>query len=520
MVRRRQIGIILSATGIVLQGAAVSAEAQAPPPREVMVDTSRPFAPGATEERTDTPSVFVWDSYQAGVAAGWHYRFSPDASAVFSLSDRLETDRIRVQCSLQDRSCDIRMPDGRSIRVAVARGRPLPRSGGAPADGAKVAQAYADWVLSQLPPAQPAPATPARAAEATPAPPPPATAPPAAGGTVPRPPARAAPDPAIADLQRALAARGFDPGPIDGRMGRRTRAAIEQAERAEGLPPTGWPSPALLERLNRPPPATPQPDKALDSQPAAAAGAEAASASKGWPHDCSVSAGYTPRYFDNASLEDRSGKTQIFLSCGVTPIPGLNLRATAIFYPRPDQQQPWDPDIVYSIAYQITGDLSLEYGNYTGNRWPWHRDRDATGSVLGGSLRLNYKLPVPTDLFGELKPGESPPLDCSASVGVAPRYFDNASLEDKSGKTQLFLSCGYTGIPRLTLRGTAIFYPIASQQQPWDPDFVYVVNYKVTDEISLEYANYTGNRWPWHDDPDATGTVLGGSFRLTYKLPF
>ncbi|WP_306770225.1 peptidoglycan-binding protein [Mycobacterium sp. KBS0706] len=519
MVRRRQIGVVLFMTGTVLQVSAASAQA---PSREVLVDTSRPFAPGATEERADTPSVFVWGTYQAGIAAGWHYRFSPDASAVFSPSERLEADRIRVQCSLQDRSCDIRMPDGRSIRVTASKERSLPRAGGTPADGAEVAEAYADWVLSQLPPppAPPAPAAPAPSAAATPAPPPPATAPPAASGNVPRAPARAVPDPAIAELQRALASRGFDPGPVDGRMGRRTRAAIEQAERAEGLPPTGRPSPALIERLARPPPASPQPTQPATAQPPPAASAEAASANQGWPHDCSVSAGYTPRYFDNASLKDRSGKTQLFLSCGVTPIPGLNLRTTAIFYPRPDQQQPWDPDFVYSIAYQITGDLSIEYGNYTGNRWPWHKDDDATGSVLGGSLRLNYKLPIPADLFGELKPGESPSLDCSASIGVAPRYFDNASLEDKSGKTQLFLSCGYTGIPRLTLRGTAIFYPIASQQQPWDPDFVYVVNYKVTDEIALEYANYTGNRWPWHDDPDATGTMLGGSFRLTYQLPF
>lgn len=502
MVIRRQIRVIACATSMVLQAGVASA--QAPPVRDVLVDTAVPFAPGAAEERTDTPSVLAWGTYQAGVAAGWHYRFSPDASAVFSPSERLDTDRIQVQCSLQGRSCDIRMPDGRSIHVAASRDRPLPRSADKPADGAAVAQAYADWVLKQLP-APPPPVAPPQAAA-------PAPAPPGARAPAPR---RGAADDTLADLQRALAAKGFDPGPVDGRLGPKTRAAIEQAERAEGLPPTGRPSPTLLERLRQPPP----PSQPQPTQPPPAGSAEAAPASKGWPHDCSVSAGYTPRYFDNDSLKDRSGKSQFFLSCGVTPLPGLNLRLTAIGYPFADQQQPWDPDFVYSIAYQLTNDLSIEYGNYTGNRWPWHPEDDATGSVLGGSLRLNYKLPVPVDLFGELKPGEAPPLDCSASVGVAPRYFDNASLSDKSGKTQLFLSCGYTGIPRLALRGTAIFYPIASQQQPWDPDFVYVVNYKVTDEISFEYANYTGNRWPWHDDPDATGTVLGGSFRLTYQLP-
>src|SRR5690348_7455852 len=48
------------------------------PPRQVLVDTAEPFAPGAEEQRVDTPSVFVWGTYQAGTAAGWHYRFYPE----------------------------------------------------------------------------------------------------------------------------------------------------------------------------------------------------------------------------------------------------------------------------------------------------------------------------------------------------------------------------------------------------------------------------------------------------------
>jgi len=45
--------------------------------------------------------------------------------------------------------------------------------------------------------------------------------------------------PPVADVQRALQAAGFDPGPIDGRMGRRTRSALKAFQSANDLKPTG-----------------------------------------------------------------------------------------------------------------------------------------------------------------------------------------------------------------------------------------------------------------------------------------
>lgn len=43
----------------------------------------------------------------------------------------------------------------------------------------------------------------------------------------------------VALIQRALQGRGFDPGPIDGRMGPRTRAALSRFQASSGLNPTG-----------------------------------------------------------------------------------------------------------------------------------------------------------------------------------------------------------------------------------------------------------------------------------------
>lgn len=55
----------------------------------------------------------------------------------------------------------------------------------------------------------------------------------------------------ILRLQHTLARMGYEPGRLDGVMGRRTRAAIQAAERAAGLRPTGQPSGVLLADLDR-----------------------------------------------------------------------------------------------------------------------------------------------------------------------------------------------------------------------------------------------------------------------------
>lgn len=50
-------------------------------------------------------------------------------------------------------------------------------------------------------------------------------------------------------VQRALNARGYDSGAVDGRLGPATRRAIRDFQRGLGLPADGFPDPALLEAL-------------------------------------------------------------------------------------------------------------------------------------------------------------------------------------------------------------------------------------------------------------------------------
>ncbi|GFZ78317.1 hypothetical protein GCM10011497_02940 [Elstera cyanobacteriorum] len=45
--------------------------------------------------------------------------------------------------------------------------------------------------------------------------------------------------PSVRQLQSALKARGFDPGPLDGKMGSKTRRAVEAWQSSVGAPATG-----------------------------------------------------------------------------------------------------------------------------------------------------------------------------------------------------------------------------------------------------------------------------------------
>ena len=76
----------------------------------------------------------------------------------------------------------------------------------------------------------------------------------ARAGAQPAAPAPAAQTPAtqaydLATIQRALQEKGYDPGPADGQMGPKTRAAIRTYQAEAGFEVTGNPSLALQRSL-------------------------------------------------------------------------------------------------------------------------------------------------------------------------------------------------------------------------------------------------------------------------------
>ena len=51
-------------------------------------------------------------------------------------------------------------------------------------------------------------------------------------------------------IQRLLKVMGYNPGPVNGIMGEKTRAAIQQFQRDKGLPANGEPDDATLKAMN------------------------------------------------------------------------------------------------------------------------------------------------------------------------------------------------------------------------------------------------------------------------------
>jgi peptidoglycan hydrolase-like protein with peptidoglycan-binding domain len=67
--------------------------------------------------------------------------------------------------------------------------------------------------------------------------------------------------------QQALKERGFDPGPIDGTMGPKTRAALADFQKKEGLKPTGTLDKKTMARLSTGSPQSPSASPSTERTP-------------------------------------------------------------------------------------------------------------------------------------------------------------------------------------------------------------------------------------------------------------
>jgi hypothetical protein len=67
---------------------------------------------------------------------------------------------------------------------------------------------------------------------------------------------------------------------------------------------------------------------------------------------------------------------------------------TVFYYPNPAQQQPWNPDFTYGFGYADwhSYTFSVQYNNYSGNRFPWNKPAENTGNFLDGIFSVSFNI--------------------------------------------------------------------------------------------------------------------------------
>lgn len=187
-------------------------------------------------------------------------------------------------------------------------------------------------------------------------------------------------------------------------------------------------------------------------------------------------------------------KPRASLGCSTKLTPRLSFRFALVGYANSSDKAAYDPDFTYAFNYQVSDKINVGYSNYSaqfdgmyGNLFDGLKD---------GSLRASYKLPFDKK------------LPCSTSVGLP-----NPAIKS------LNFSCGYAVNDRLRVGGTVYLYA-PDAQTTYQPDYSYTASYKIADDWSLSYSNYSNNRWAWNRG-DAPGPgILGGNLSVTYRFKF
>lgn len=457
----------LHGTALAMLLLAAPATAQdAPGPR--ILDTSTPFAAGAEEVPIDTPSALVWSTYQSGQRDGWFYRLFPDGRGVISRDARFRREWTAVDCA-HPSGCTAdnaaAEPILADLEAWLARGG-TPQIAASPLPAVPTSAAAAPAVPASDPvPARSAP--PGRLPTALPE-----TSPPRLQVVRTATPTRA---PVLADT---LPPR-LTPPPAP------TRAAAHAAGRQTHAPLRIAPQPAVAVRA-APPPAAPAPDARTKH------------------FVCTLSGTLGLRYTVDTGSDPQIGKLSGTFGCTYSHPSGLVVRLALTGVPLAGQRSQNDSSLTYALSYPLGNGFTLQYASYS-SEFP--RQPQGVISAFGrGGFRLSKALP-PVDLGARTGWAALGRLNCSAQGLWDPGEAPSASL-----------SCGLTAFRKLTLRASAIAYSPGAQKA-WQPDYTYSASYAVNDRVSVEYSNYSGNRWPWKGGGNSNG-ILGGSLRVTYRFSF
>ena len=191
-------------------------------------------------------------------------------------------------------------------------------------------------------------------------------------------------------------------------------------------------------------------------------------------------------------------------------------------YTSPQLQAPWNPDFTYSFGYDDYHPytFSLVYSNYGGNRlFPDATKGQVHSNFAEGGWSLGWKFKLPKKVEDQLQLFSSSSVGWSTHYSVVPTFLDLKSVTFEHWKQNVSASVQYFVYKSWYWNITFLYYPISSQQQPWDPDFTYGFGYfdYHPGTFSVQYNNYSGNRYPWRTTTNSNGTFRKGSVSISYS---
>ncbi len=199
------------------------------------------------------------------------------------------------------------------------------------------------------------------------------------------------------------------------------------------------------------------------------------------------------------------------------------ISGTVYYYWDQDQQQAWNPDFTYVFGYSDWRPytFSLVYSNYGGNRFNPGPGEKVT-NFNQGTWALGWKFPITNPVKDWLTFTPEGAIGCQVDYNYTPEYFDLASISYKTSHQTISLGCKYSIFGNWYVNGTAFYYFDKSQQQPWNPDFTYGFGYFDwrPGTITLQYNNYSGNRWRSSERGKDTGRFKDGAITIAYSFSF
>jgi hypothetical protein len=139
--------------------------------------------------------------------------------------------------------------------------------------------------------------------------------------------------------------------------------------------------------------------------------------------------------------------------------------------------------------------------------------------VPDGTYSLGWKFHLPSRIEDQLKVTDASTMGWSVAYNLTPRYIDAKTLKTLHWKQGLTLSYTNTVYKFFYWNVTVYAYPIPSQEQPWNPDYTYGFGYfdYRPGKFSVEYNNYSGNRFPWKKSSPGTGKFRNGGISLMWS---